>query len=376
LLALGTKPVLADDTPTPTYVPFWETPTPEIFDKTCPDGQPTGWGVVTPSARWLLHCSNCVTPESGYDWNQITTPDYTPEATTTPEPTETPNPGDDVIGLFTNIYYPWWEESDPSTYPIDLEPEVEYYTDAHIGNLWGNNGGLTGFATQNIDYYYHVYHEGRGPAYAGWTQSLMVECKNGYHDGLARFVVNYPGGTHTTAWLGSGQSETVNIATWPTDLTNDQWYSFNIEVQYENRPKPAMFPQIYGGMTGDNNYYEVYITWHRGEYVPSGSSGGDSYCAEVESEGEDGSSEDDDFTLPGIGMGVANCYILGGFNIPLSWLDVFFPGSIDDVSIPSAEFCFIPLDFGNLNIFGITIDLDWIAAAMAAVVLFRLIVRS
>ena len=362
LLALGIDPVLAD-TPTPTYEPLWQTPTPETpLNYDCPEGIPVGWGTVTPSPRWLLHCEKCITRDD-YDFGEP------PEGWPTPEPTEVPADAPPE-GEFDNSDLYFWSGAIAIN---EGEPEVLDW-EANIHAMSNLDDDYYYYATLGIDTYKVSTSSQQ------YSQSVKLRISNYYTQGVDIEFLS-----------GSLEGEEYHIDAGPEDLVITLASGYSSKVMWSYAEEMTMLvivdnpigtqtnqvimglevtlDDFYGAEQGGTVTYQYDLEYSSG----GGGTGGDSFCDEVESIDD---ADDDDFEIPFIGVGVANCYVLGGFNIPLSWLDVFFPGSVDDVAIPSAEFCFIPLDFGNLSIFGIQIDLDWIASAMAAVVLFRLITRS
>ena len=127
---VSAKPLCEDPTPTvtetpspsPTWVEFIKTSTPRPkVDASCPNGNPTGWGYVTPDSFWEMSCSQCITrtPKAAWPTYQIATmaPAGTLDPTiwptqfalsqtvsptivvTTPAPNNTPTPTGTWYGL-------------------------------------------------------------------------------------------------------------------------------------------------------------------------------------------------------------------------------------------------------------------------------------
>lgn len=104
LLALGNSQVYASDlpddtTPTVTVTPSpsatWEefiktsTPRPKV-NSNCPQGNPSGWGYVTPDTFWKMTCSQCITETPKANWPTFQLATMAPASTLNPTywPTE------------------------------------------------------------------------------------------------------------------------------------------------------------------------------------------------------------------------------------------------------------------------------------------------
>jgi hypothetical protein len=61
----GTDTPMPEQTQTATWEPLFRTSTPApTVDYSCPTGQPSGWGEVTPDVIWSAYCGNCIKPNT------------------------------------------------------------------------------------------------------------------------------------------------------------------------------------------------------------------------------------------------------------------------------------------------------------------------
>jgi len=109
--ARGACSLRADEEITPTatseWSPLFNTPTPmPTGSYNCPDGNPVGYGTVTPDARWYINCGQCL--------NRYVSP--TPSASATPTPvisgTVTPTATGQVTGSLSALYVGGWLDGD------------------------------------------------------------------------------------------------------------------------------------------------------------------------------------------------------------------------------------------------------------------------
>jgi hypothetical protein len=98
------------------------------------------------------------------------------------------------------------------------------------------------------------------------------------------------------------------------------------------------------------------------------------YCASVDGY-EPG--EEIGLELPMPIIGPATCFGVDEITLGLSLLNLI-PGidDMDDVTFPGMQVCARAIEFGDLQLFGLLVNLDVIAALMAGVFLFRLALRS
>jgi len=376
LLGINQDVVLADETPTPTFYPLYVTQTPSNSDNyNCPDGQPSGFGTVTPNPQWLLHCGQCLTPEPSDYW-----PTDEPSGTVTPEPTEVPEgfPDDDLPTLRSVASEAYYKDDNPSIiYEIFLE-DTEFRSD-HDGYYYMQPEAATE-TVQNIAGYYYAYHEGRGSAYEGFVQSIRVNLGGMVAFGDCTFTWSDDLGNSWEHTLGYGQTQYETIMDWSMVSTFEGEFNYVLEIHYEDTGN-RLFSEgckvdfdYTSRATGDNSENWNTIIWNRGYYQVPQDVG---MCAEINGEGEGEELPDDDiFSLPEILVGNMSCFSIGGFNIPLGWLETLFGVSAENIAIPSIEICFVPLIFGSLNLFGLGINMDLIASAMAGILLIRIITRS
>jgi hypothetical protein len=98
------------------------------------------------------------------------------------------------------------------------------------------------------------------------------------------------------------------------------------------------------------------------------------YCGTVN--GEFGSSSELGISLPQFGIGSSTCYGISEIVLPTSIINFFPSINIDDVTIPGIELCFVEISFGELDLFGVTVNLDSIANLLAAALIIRWLLRS
>jgi len=376
-----------EPTPTNTLEPFYTAPTPgPDVNYSCPDGIPEGWGQYEPDPTWLFHCSQCLPPGDGYEWGDPPDGwDDLPEGWPTPSPA-TPTPTPTLIPSLNTIAS---LRKLMSVYLQDITPGVEYHL-----NHSGSKSQWTSYTTQiyfndtqgspqnSVDYTitikleHMLTHGGATSTYAGYNMNYFYQYSNHRcSDGLD---ICYPGANcinipkygdevlyyygHDLQTGGAWQGELIIFATCKGS-DNATVTDFSIYDRYE------------GFLTGTlaKNWY---WTWWPGEYDPTIPEPQPSYCDTVLPLGS-GDDDDDNFSLPGFWFGDMQCFTLGGFDIPLEWLNIFFEGAqIVDWTMPGMQFCFQSIHFDNLTLFGLVINLDWIALAMGGVVLFRFLTRS
>lgn len=101
---------------------------------------------------------------------------------------------------------------------------------------------------------------------------------------------------------------------------------------------------------------------------------GPSYCDAVDDGGGGGDLES---WLPQILVAQGSCMEISGWTLDVSVLNLI-PGidDLEDVTLPGFQLCVNPIQFGNVHLFGVTVDLDVIAFAMAGLVIIRILLRS
>lgn len=362
-------------TPTTTFRPLFppnSTPTPR--DYTCPGNQPIGYGTVTPNPLWSMYCSQCITPTYSF-WDPLptSTPDpNVPTPTATP-PNETQVLQTDRTGYenLANIpngypvlvgYTDKWRNYVPDIYYKTFAPNPPktvteiYYVQADFTvammepntSFSGKQGGFQYFGYCNAQGGCKleledgtVINQTRGQLYIIYEQLFDNSNSGLIQSGVLNFKVEF---THGVDYYKNYEITLKKIGDYYWEKTSLS-YSFTWDYEpIDLTPDPTPIS---------------------------------SYCSEIDGTvtGSDPLEGDDNFSLPVIRYGEASCVSLGGFTIPMGWLTAVFPNATD-VTIPGLQVCFTPLEFGKLNIFGLSVNLDTMAMIMAAVVLVRLLTRS
>lgn len=357
-------------TTTPTFHPLFPTSTPPApGDYTCPGYQPIGAGTVTPAADWLLKCAQCITPISRYTWPTApviptTSWDF---GTATPVPTATSTP--------------------TGTYPPVVDPPIEnqMYSRPVVNQV-------------NIS----IPQLGQYPRIFGVERVFQIDSfwvKSGYG---GRIEIKF----QTNAWLNELGYEVEiiesDVPSLPVGLKFEIGHTFPIArnftilegvgntTLYNRRFEIKYNITIKGknssGMTSvivrdwvEMNGYQAANTGHSEttwflDGVPVIPPPIVSDCSTIPSIIPD-DPNDPNFKLPYVSVGDGVGTTVGGWHISTSWLQVFFPNAPDSVTFPGIEFIFAPIEFGSLNLFGISIDLDFMAMAMAGVLMFKVITR-
>lgn len=374
-------------TPDPDPDPIFNTPTPRgITDYGCPEGDPIGWMTVTPDPVWLFNCGHCVDQGTGYDWGS--TPegwdDY-PEGWETATPNATPTV--EYLGDPSNAKFEWQGGGD-NLLEDGVTQSYNYSGnrfDYIGGGGWTNaiEEGATGYKVTFL-FEHIIDFTGGSSLYEGIDVTFGMWFLNKRPGQTVILTFNPGGGSEFDITLAYNESYQVNLVSGPVVqdhyLEIDQWV--NIEVI---DPDQTAYMDVQFG-TSDHQFitgyldYDLDITWWgypNSPIVPDPTPTPPvTDCSEVVPIGE-GGEEDDQFSIPDIFFGSTSCFTIGGFEIPLDWLNIFFGGDpVSNWYVPGVQFCFQALHFGDLSLFGLAIDLDWIALGMAGVVLFRFFTRS
>lgn len=360
--------------PTPTFHPLFVTSTPSSpQDYTCPGYQPVGWGYVTPAPSWLLQCYQCVTPGFGYEWPTFEWDGFgTPEATTTPffTPTATqellvPEVCYAGVCFDEEIIHPYHLDFTYSTISMPYL-SVDFLPDGYSYSVGIAESGHISISPKATSPYYGVVRK-----YFKCAHPVTITII--YSD-----IPEIP--AETVIELSQNDDVLYSFFEYyrPDGLEQEFHLIYDVEVHYNQEIIALDFQTRFefSGLVGLDNEFDIGITWWNGGYdpipEPTPFSG---YCGVVVAEGGGGGGVDDPFSIPGIWVGVGDCFSIGSVTIPLEWLDFIFSG-IEDVITPGFEVCFVPIAFGDLNMFGLTISLDYMAIAMAMVLLIRIITRS
>lgn len=399
LQVFGISPVHAEGetpTPTPPDTNLFNTSTPAPpVNYACPNGQPQGMFTITPNAYWLDKCQFCITPTLSAFWATNTpAPWETPAPTGTPSaptatPTRTPYPFTITTDMDTvyNVSYP----------PTNPKTNYNIFDNILVPNSWSGSS-RHGYYDENIALYsssgtsdYIIYYE---ITYSvAWPSS-----------GYAEFAVLeiYPYGVKQISFMPDSTinpGQTFNLVNSTNSfyvvnnnngaISRSGKIAFNLVVRNaQDASADALIKWIAydSGNDGAGRSQSTTIKFIRGGFVnnplPTATPTPAGYCNVVESEGTGQINDQNIFSLPTISIGWARCVGLGGFDVPLSWIGGLFPemwstmGWPDNLSIPSAQLCFVPLHLGILNLFGLSIDMDIIAFAIGAIALIRIITRS
>jgi hypothetical protein len=366
----------------PTYIPIFNTPTPKPTGYYgCNGEQPIGYGTKTPAPGWLLYCSQCLTQTPGGFWDDYQLP-YT-EVAPTQGATLTPTPNPQIT--------PNWQLPAVS-YNSNNVPETVHYQET-VNFTSGYNGPFLYFSNpqNNITYSVGLRYEGLIHFYPTSTnQSRIVTIRITAYNTTTLFIreSNIPGlvvgNTYNIAANG-------NIyATFPDyygkeELTVAYYFIGDLTMGSGNYTADLRIFTYKNFTSVNTGYHAQEVEWHNKGYVypatPTPTPDHPvSNCDEIVEDEPGGEEDKKDFDLPEILVGDATCLKIGGWNIHLDWLaDIFgdtFPGEFANWQIDGINFCFAPITFGNITIFGMSIDLDFIAAAMAGILLIRLLTRS
>jgi len=406
-------------TPTPsatsTFQPLFETATPRVVSNyECLDVLPTDFGVLTPYPDWSFQCDRCgyagmyAATQSALN-NPTFEAEYTPlfptnTVTLTPTQTLTPTGGptatasstpaadgifvdDDFNEEFQKMTlsvsnnggnFSWAYDVDSMTMPVNypglyfayeyqvniisiIGDDYEHYRSASTPNdVWGNKGSGEG-----------AFDDPTSPSY--WV--AVVPWSN------------------SAAYIAAG---TTREAVWGTEANYNDWLAYyysgvNVETQQvflKDDPSIMRFGYTAGvnrGIGGPAKYIEVDFypvrVWYFGQpptqptATPVGLS---TYCHQVDGlppgyEFPDPVS-DDIVTLPTPIIGEQQCFIYNGLDVELP----FTIWGVQDIVIPPISICLVPIFLGTLSIFNgfISLNMDVVLFAMAAITLFRWFIRS
>lgn len=296
-------------------------------------------------------------------------PTLDPDIFGTPEPTPTQSITEyDFIyckGFYDDVIYP------PETL---LSEYTEGVTIRLAGRSFGIRSTEAGqYYTSSWDVYYSLYR-----ATAGTLFSVKLQVENYTSENIYVQLENNGVQEIITLAPSSGITEIKrDTITSPGSATLD--FTATVYVSNSRGAGNIDYRIVWGGECSEP-YRQANETsewiWYQSNLPGTMPEAGDGYCSTVISEDEIGQGDEDTFQLPGINIGVADCITMAGITVPLDWTDTWFGTGWEDWNLQGIEVCFTPIDFGSLSIFGIRIDLDLIALAMAGVLLIRLITRS
>lgn len=370
------------DTPTPTYQPVFPTYTPlptEGMD--CPEGrQPLGAGTVTPNPYWSANCAQCITPEWAIETSTLwPTSTAMPTATATVSPTATSTP----ISYYVSARYKLDGGSDQILYQgwnnINFGPATSHELQVTLADIRSNWSAYliivteaTGVKAANSQHYDRITAT-KSTSVTGYAYGMydLFGLAWDWLYGVGSWFDDYRN------YMAPGEFDVpFNYTLWNGfyfHVSNNGGYPGKNLIWYQ---RPYNSPTWGGNISGRFRVYlqlwpdagptatpSPTMTPYATATYPA------SFCSEVE--GEEGQGETEDyFALPAPTFGSSTCYGIDSITIPLSWL------GFDDVYIPGVEVCFKPIYFGILKMFGLNIDLDYIAYVLAGVAILRMILRS
>jgi len=392
-------------TSTATYSSIYDLPGYDDETYYCPGHQPIGWGTVTPEPVWLMNCSHCVTPEqdAGYfptfEWgdNPMVTPG--PTSTSGPTPTEVYKMTIEEFGYLVPCV----------ELPDVVEPEEWYWCDYDFSRFdefykFGLDPILLEHDlvwTSSFEYKMTAYYPG-GTSYP-YNGELGLRFSNGNtssDDGTLR--ITFKDGSIAGEYGGdyidlSGQVfETTEemytfwfiLYTGEGEESVDLYADLVFDIEYVGSYETSAFEEFYFGFYHDGFYTDFVgnvdqgiMWWPDGVDVHGGYSA--DYCKEVNDLGGSydpgdpgtGVGIDDEFSIFPIYIGEEDCFVVGGWEVPLSsWFSQWFP-DIEDWTLPGFKVCFIPLEFGNMMLFDLEIDMNFMSYAIAGIVLMRFVLK-
>ena len=374
---------------TATWEPLFRTPTPmPTYDlSSCPDTLPADWGTETPSPLWAAQCANCFLT-------------LTPWATSTPNyPTATYLPG---TGTPTALPSVTPTGAAPTITPTPFLPAGFGFTGsvtecANVGGTNSFNGlctvrdSLSVFLGANWNWCTGGYPEIRG-RYSFSTGGMQITSIK-MCTGLAFPSQNWASGScsnqdHQAApdlgggvpSIGSFDQDHCVVYSTSNGLLNSNWDETVQTITIQGRGCQLGTGNCYVNSVGDY----LTITEVNGISVggavptpePTTAPTPDlSYCGNVN--GEPGGVGG--FVMPILPVpvvGQATCVVMEPFSINtslLSWLPGF---DVNGVDFPGLRICVSPIMFQNVDILGVSFDLDILAMIMGGIVLIVLIARS
>lgn len=359
-LVFGIDKVYADDgtaTPEPTLESLIKTPTPKPTLNTSCHGIPQGWGTVTPYAAWSERCYQCL-PLPTMSGAITPTPDLLAPTATATLPALT-----------------YWIEL---TNPVQshIQPDQDYSTTGNYAELevYSVSGSYTKIhLINNNTWFLTPYY------WDQWTKTNVILHTQICNYSWDRIVMTADDGTVNT--IAKDTCQDIKYKEQAKDSQVWSWTGY-IEIFGASTKETnlVMYMRNYAEGTRDSTFFSSW-NYHMGNLIPPTPTPSGSICDKVQSKEEGQASEDTGlFSLPDIKVGVGSCNQYFGWTIGLSWVanlsqnvGVNIPESL---TIPGIIICIKPIYFGELNLFGLTVNLDIIAVVMGVVVLLRIILRS
>lgn len=346
---LETKAQEATLTPTENWVPLYPTSTPApLTNYDCGD-IPEEYGQVTPDLTWWMNCSEC-----NQVWNSTLTPSVPISGTLVPMATPTVGP--------TPTNYDWYFE-----YPQN----TANYIKSFVWNPYHLSTNYIAEKTLNVDVekLYGVYAPQTSfPVYLEWDVS-GTETKP------------YTGEIIFTGWMKvtlngvSIHTVTIPNCKFPqASLSGSQvFYTDDTVVHPNGWVSPNSKFDLYVGYYcggGDDATISGTLTASMSPITPEATPTSTPYvtdCGDLGDSQGGGLTENDYFQLPTILQGTAQCTGLAEFTLDLDVLNLLPGMDLEDIYFPGLMVCAVPISFGELKIFGNTIDLDLLAYSMSAI---------
>jgi hypothetical protein len=321
---------------------------------TCSGEQPAGWGAVTPDMTWYLNCSNCITPD-GLETS-------TPAVIGTPPPAGTGTPA------------------------VTITPTPSFYLICGTGNIGGTCSevalGVIGGSFQYLDDTSQPYNSGGAQAH------LHIQGSPNLPANTVLYVTFYSATWTVNSFYGVDRLVDTYLSAGGGYQVDDDLLLSEYGSVSSSLPAPYYYQattglsNIYTGVTfwayanrsgslgsySGSGTFEVYVSTD-GYYTPEVPS--TSYCGEVVPAGGEDPCEIGAFCLPSPGTGATSCPVdIPSVTIPLGVL------GFDDIVIPYFRICFTEIHFGSMIVWGILIDLDYIAYIIAAAAVVKILTRS
>lgn len=368
----GCNPEIESCMPTPdaTWGPLFVTATPKpTLNKECPPAgtPPAGYGQITPNAVWNMDCYQCI-PRATAQWSTSTaTPFPTLPGLPTPTSTATPAPGghedkyvvEDILDYnfndstnYANVF-----KTVNFTVPVGARV-VGWYFKVQQGTGWEINvwpypstGGL-------------LYSGGDYLSNPG-TNRIWYRCvwdhkgDYGTHENCANVFAHIP--------------EYAGVAI-SVDSYGPNW--FHTDVSGISGSYGLQIGQNARSVVAGALKFGIIVTGVKPAPTPVPMTG---YCQTIN--GPAGAPTPPPMMqLPNPTVGPSTSFGVGGWLLDLTWVSEIaqFLG-LDMptyVWIPKITFKMQAISFGVLDIFGIAINLDLIAAVMGAIAVVRIFTRS
>lgn len=359
-----------------TWESLYKTPTVQPTVLNLCNGQPVGWGVVTPDPYWLMNCNQCVTRTPSSSIPGLTLfPTNTPIVTGTINPTSTVQPSSTNTPAITNTPVPnhywtsdWQSVGFTGTIQTCGTVNLTYVYSQFNRVIPAGSNDLRAIITEGYVSSTYLGYLGFDMLNTDTTSPLVFRTAN------KRSIVGTAGTTQTLCF------ESVSGACTFAGLSNSMTLTFNqantlfkiYAAKAQGCPWQYSFPRIkyvyYG--TGDTPPTPTPVP----TFTPVPTS--QSQCNVVLPERVVNPFD----VLPNILIGPSECTQIGGGSIDLgfisniSWLSDW--GIPEYITIPGFFLCTASIDLGVVHIFNLAIDLDIMAFVMAGVAIIRILFRS